>query len=557
MTKRITRRQAVLGVSSTLLLPAACSQNPIGPDEQPGGVFAHGVASGDPEPNSVVIWTRVSGSKGPVAVDWYVASDSAMLNVVAHGQFTTDAERDYTVKPVVDALEPGKSYFYQFVVNDTTSPLGQTKTLPVGHLDRLVLAVATCSNYPFGYFNAYEAIANDDEVDLVVHLGDYIYEYAALASYGSGTGRRIGRLHKPNGEIVSLRDYRTRHAQYKGDPQSIAMHARHPLVVIWDDHETANNPWMEGAENHQSSEGDWFARRAASIRAFYEWMPIRDPGPGGSRLRYWRHYKFGDLASLITLESRHTGRSEQITWGPHIDDLKNAAEAKEFYDNVIGAPHREMLSAQMQDFLRSELTESKNSGRRWRIIGNQSVMARRIAPKLNEPFFTELRSKLGRSGKDMLRDLVQVGNIEVPGDLDAWDGYPAAREGFYQIAKDAGVQDLLVISGDSHSYWANALYDADGASMGVELGSTGITSPRSLRVLGTEGLARWDKLVAATNKEVVWAEGRYRGFIRLDITHDGAHADFVTVTDVESRNYETRIVKTMDVESNNGMLRYL
>jgi alkaline phosphatase D len=286
-------------------------------------------------------------------------------------------------------------------------------------------------------------------------------------------------------------------------------------------------------------------------------MPIRDPGPGGSRLRYWRHYKFGDLASLITLESRHTGRSEQITWGPHIDDLKNAAEAKEFYDNVIGAPHREMLSAQMQDFLRSELTESKNSGRRWRIIGNQSVMARRIAPKLNEPFFTELRSKLGRSGKDMLRDLVQVGNIEVPGDLDAWDGYPAAREGFYQIAKDAGVQDLLVISGDSHSYWANALYDADGASMGVELGSTGITSPRSLRVLGTEGLARWDKLVAATNKEVVWAEGRYRGFIRLDITHDGAHADFVTVTDVESRNYETRIVKTMDVESNNGMLRYL
>jgi alkaline phosphatase D len=291
MTKRITRRQAVLGVSSTLLLPAACSQNPIGPDERTRGVFAHGVASGDPGPSSVVIWTRVSGSKEPVAVDWYVASDSAMLNVVAHGQFTTDAQRDYTVKPIVDGLEPGKTYFYQFVVNDTTSPLGQTKTLPVGHLERLVLAVASCSNYPFGYFNAYEVIANDEEIDLVVHLGDYIYEYAALASYGSSTGRRLGRKHKPGNETISLKDYRIRHAQYKGDPQSVAMHARHPLIVIWDDHESANNPWMEGAENHHSREGDWYARRAASVQAFYEWMPIRDPGPGGSRLRYWRQHR--------------------------------------------------------------------------------------------------------------------------------------------------------------------------------------------------------------------------------------------------------------------------
>jgi alkaline phosphatase D len=243
--------------------------------------------------------------------------------------------------------------------------------------------------------------------------------------------------------------------------------------------------------------------------------------------------------------------------GGNIDDIKNAAAAKEFYDNVIGAPDREMLSAEMQDFLRSELTESKNSGRRWRIIGNQSVMARRIAPKLNEPFFTDLRPKLGRSGKDMLRDLVRVGSIEVPGDLDAWDGYPAAREGFYQIAKDAGAQDLLVISGDSHSFWANALYDAGGTSMGAELGTTGITSPRSLSVLGSEGLARWDKLVAATNKEVVWAEGRYRGFIRLDITHDGAHADFVTITNIESRDYKKRVVKTMEIRHDNGTLRYV
>ena len=553
MTNKITRRQAVLGVSSTLLLPAACSQTATIPDS----IFAHGVASGDPEPNSVVIWTRVSGSKDPVAVDWYVARDSEMLDVVSHGQLTTNAQRDYTVKQVVDGLEPGKRYFYQFVVNGTTSTLGQTKTLPVGHLERLVIAVVTCSNFPFGYFNAYEVIANDDEVDLVVHLGDYIYEYRARGGYGGATGRRIGRNHQPGHETVSLEDYRIRHAQYKGERESIAMHARHPLIVIWDDHESADNPWMGGAENHQLNDGDWFARRAASKQAYYEWMPIRDPGHGRSLLQYWRHFKFGDLASLITLETRHTGRSKQYKWSGRLDDFAGVADAHAFYDDVVGAPDRNMLSAEMESFLETELAESARAGRRWRIIGNQSIMARVRYPELNEPFFEDLRNELHRSGRTRLDNVTRLGDLELPGDLDAWDGYPAARERFYQLGKDAGVRDLLVISGDSHSYWANALYDADGESMGVELGSTGITSPRNLLDLGLEGLARWDQLLAANNKEVVWVDGRYRGFIRLDITHDRVHADFVTVTNVETRNYETQIVHALDIESSNGTLRYV
>ncbi len=557
MGKKITRRQAVLGVSSALLLPAACSQNPGRPDQQPGNIFAHGVASGDPDSTSVVIWTRVSGARDPVAVDWYVATDAGLLDVVAHGQFTTSAQRDHTVKQVVGGLQPGKTYFYQFVVNDTTSPVGRTKTMPVGHLDRLVLAVVTCSNYAFGYFNAYEVIARDDQVDLVVHLGDYIYEHRARGGYGGATGRRIGRMHKPGHEIVSLDDYRMRHAQYKTDPGSLAMHARHPLIAIWDDHETANNPWMEGAKNHQLNEGDWFARRAASLQAYYEWLPVRDPGPDGSWERYWRHYKFGDLASLITLESRHTGRSQQITWDGRLDDFASAAEANAFYDNVVGAPDRNMLSAEMESFLKTELAESASAGRRWRIIGNQSVMARTRMPTLNEPFFENLRHELQLLDRNLLDNLTQLGNLELPGDLDSWDGYPAARERFYQFAKDTGVHDLLIISGDSHGYWANALYDAGGDSMGIELGSTGITSPRSLLALSAAGLARWDELVAATNKEIVWAEGRFRGFVRLDITHDGAHADFVTVTNVETREYETRIVHSVDIESVDGTLRYV
>lgn len=556
MAKKISRRQAVLGVSSTLLLPAACGRTPGRPDVQSDSIFAHGVASGDPDATSVVIWTRVSRSQAPISVDWYVATDREMLDVVSHGQVTTDAQRDYTVKQVVDGLLPGTAYFYQFVVNGETSPLGRTRTFPDGHLDRLVLAVVSCSNYAHGYFNAYEVIANDDEVDLVVHLGDYIYEHRARGGYGGATGRRIGRTHKPGTETVKLDDYRTRHAQYKADPESIAMHARHPLVVIWDDHESANNAWMGGAQNHQLNDGDWFERRAASMQAFYEWLPIRDPGPGGSWERYWRHFRFGDLASLITLESRHTGRSQQVRWKEHIGDFKNAADAHAFYDEVVGAADRNMLSAEMEDFLKIEFAESADSGRRWRMIGNQSIMARMYMPNLDEPFFELLSTQLGFVARGLLDDLTLIGRFGVPGDLDAWDGYPAARERFYQLAKNAGINDLLVLSGDSHSFWANALYDADGASMGVELGATGITSPRSLLSLGVNGLTRWDELIAANNKEVVWANGRHRGFIRLEITHDAVHADFVTVTDVESRDYRTRIIKTMDIEHNNGLLRY-
>ena len=553
--ENINRRQAVLGVSSTLLLPAACSHTPLGVDTD--SVFAHGVASGDPDATSLVIWTRVSGSTNPVAVDWYVAADAEMLNVVAHGQFTTDARRDYTVKPVVSGLQPGERYFYQFVANDIASPVGQTRTLPVGHLDRLVLAVASCSNYPFGWFNAYEVIANDDDVDMVVHLGDYIYEYRALGGYGAESGRRLGRMHKPGHEIVSLADYRRRHAQYKTDPGSKAMHGRHPIVVIWDDHESANNPWMEGAENHQSTEGDWPARRAASLQAYYEWMPIRDPGPGGTWEEYWRHYKFGDLASLITLESRHTGRNRQISWSGRLNDFANAAEARKFYDETVGAADRNMLSREMEQFLETEFAESITSRRRWRIIGNQSVMARRDIPDLDEPFFHELRRELGMLARGRLDDIARLGELGVPDDLDSWDGYPAARERFYQLAKDAGAGDLLVISGDSHSYWANALYDAEGQSMGVELGTTGITSPRSLLTFGIPGLTRFDELIARKNKEVVWADGRYRGFIRLDITHEGAHADYVTVTNVETRDYDVQIVHSLDIESSGGSLRYV
>ncbi|TDJ74568.1 MAG: alkaline phosphatase, partial [Proteobacteria bacterium] len=224
---------------------------------------------------------------------------------------------------------------------------------------------------------------------------------------------------------------------------------------------------------------------------------------------------------------------------------------------VIGAPDRSLLSSEMDQFLADELAESVRANRRWRIIGNQSVMARRIAPNLSDPFFATLRNDLDDDATNMLDRLTKLGNLDLPLDLDSWNGYPAARESFYRISRDAGARDLLVLAGDSHSHWQNALYDAAGESMGVELGAAGITSPRSLLDLGQDALRRFDELNAANNTEVAWTDGRYRGFIRLEIDHDGAHADFVTVTNIESRNYTTQIVHSVNIESRGGTLRYV
>ncbi|MEQ8206362.1 MAG: alkaline phosphatase D family protein, partial [Woeseia sp.] len=214
-------------------------------------------------------------------------------------------------------------------------------------------------------------------------------------------------------------------------------------------------------------------------------------------------------------------------------------------------------SDKMEQFLADELTESVGAQRQWRIIGNQSVMAKRTAPKLDEPYFAALRNTLDDGAKSMLDGLLKHGEFNLPLDLDSWNGYPGARESFYQISKEAGVRDLLVLAGDSHSFWQDELYDDAGTAMGVELGATGITSPRSLLDLGPDGLARFDELNAANNDEVVWTDGRHRGYIRLQIDHDRVHADFVSVSNVESREFDTEIVRSVDIESSDGTLRYV
>ena len=387
-------------------------------------IFQHGVASGDPLPDRVILWTRITPAtaKAAVTVTYVVASDAAMTQVVLRGSAKTNPARDYTVKVDAIGLRANTTYYYQFSGEGSASPIGRTKTLPAGPTSSLRMAVVSCSNHAYGYFNAYGRIAQRADLDLVMHLGDYIYEYGN-GQYGTA------RTTEPVNEIVSLSDYRLRHAQYKRDVDSQAMHRQHPLVAIWDDHETANNSNKTGAENHQpATEGDWNARVAVALQAYYEWMPVRPVDTTNPRKNN-RCYSYGDLADLIMLEERLNGRSEQLLTATHATPL-GAGFAQS--DPGYGDPARTMLGAEEEGWLADRL---RTTPARWKMLG-QGVM------------FAQLKG---------------VGAANAAGggfflNSDQWDGYQPARNRIYDVLKGDSthvpVDNVVVLTGDIHSSWA-------------------------------------------------------------------------------------------------------
>ena len=389
-----------------------------------GAVFEHGVASGDPLPDRVILWTRVTPdvAKAAVVATYVVATDPALTQVVLRGTAKTNPARDYTVKVDAIGLRPNTTYYYQFKSEGATSPVGRTKTLPVGPTSSLRMAVVSCSNHAYGYFNAYGRIAQRADLDLVMHLGDYLYEYGN-GQYGTA------RTTEPLNEIVTLADYRARHAQYKRDADSQAMHRQHPLVAIWDDHETANNSNKTGAENHQpATEGEWNTRVAMALQAYYEWMPVRPVDTTQPRKNN-RAYAYGDLADLIMLEERLNGRSEQLLTATHATPL-GAGFAQS--DPGYSDPTRTMLGMEEEAWLADRL---RTTPARWKMLG-QGVM------------FAQLKG---------------VGAANAAGggfflNSDQWDGYQPARNRIYDVLKgDAthpSVSNVVVLTGDIHSSWA-------------------------------------------------------------------------------------------------------
>ncbi|MEZ5734252.1 MAG: alkaline phosphatase D family protein [Novosphingobium sp.] len=534
------------------LLAHAEAENPV---------FRHGVASGDPDATSVVLWTRVTGS-GNVGVEWELSETPDFSEVLKSGRTTTGPERDHTVKLVADGLRPGGIYYYRFRSGDIASPVGRARTLPEGRLDRLGIALASCSNYPFGFFNAYEAIARDADVDFVLHTGDYIYEYGA-DEWGGDVARKIGRVHEPANEIVSLADYRQRHAQYKTDAGSRAMHAAHTLLACWDDHESANNPWTGGAQNHQpESEGDWKARRAASIRAYYEWLPVREPEwleqKGRSRMQFWRSYRFGDLATLCTLETRHTARAKQIDYMEYADAIASKEDALRFRREVLGEAGRRMLAPELEADLAAALTRSAQDGQPWRLIGNPMPIARTDVPDVVSlgilPDPADDTDAISAA-----KALAWKGKWNLPFYPDTWDGYPWARERLYDLSRKAGAGDLIFLTGDSHSFWANRLADAQGRPAGIELGTAGISSPGDFisSGFGPDVSRKLDEAFAEHIAEVLWTDNMHQGYVRIELERTRGQASFVAVDTVLSPSFRVETLRRFAFARKDGAVDYL
>jgi len=532
-------RRKVLFAAGTIAAAPALGASAL--PETPAQVrFEHGVASGDPLPDAVILWTRVSGLERGADIAWQIAQDDSFANVIAEGQVFTDAGRDYTVKVDVRGLKPDTAYVYRFLAGPIASPTGRTRTLPL-ETDKVVLAVVSCSLHPNGYFNAYRAIADLEHVDAVVHLGDYIYEYGAgLTDYGMGNGRMLMRIPEPPHEIVSLSDYRMRHAQYKRDEDLQAAHARAPWICVFDDHEICNNPWRDGAENHQPNEGDWSVRKAAALKAYSEWMPIRDPEPGRLREAIYRSFRFGKLAELVMLESRLLARTKQLDYAEDLTYIDGKPDKAAFRAR-LNAPDRELLGAEQRQWLQTTLSASVRDDVTWQVLGNQIVMARVNGPDIVKRLGPDTIGALRAVAPEKLRTQLDTftalfdGADPLPFNLDAWDGYPAERERLYAMIKTAGAR-TMVVSGDSHCAWANQLHDSAGQPVAVELGVTAISSP-------TRWLDSWlpDLQLAATlsdqNAEVLAADDAYNGFVRLTLTPDEMVGEWMAVSTITSRKF--------------------
>jgi len=509
------------GVGTGLEMTGALGFGVVEPAWASAGPFAYGVASGDPWPGSVVLWTRVTptpestpGSETGPAVDvaWEVAEDAAFTALVAGGTVKTGPWRDHTVKLVAGGLRPSATYFYRFVLDGRHSPVGRTRTAPApgSRPGGLRFGVVSCSNWQAGYFSAYRHLAARGDLDAVLHLGDYLYDYGP-GEYGYGPDNVDVRSHRPPHEMVSLYDYRRRHAQYKTDADLKALHAAAPWIATWDDHEAANDAYRSGAENHQpSTEGDWRARRTAAYRAYDEWMPVRLGASGaladGNRIH--RRLQFGRLADLSMLDLR-SYRSRQV-------------------GNQLGGvddPSRSITGDAQMAWLKDGLA---SSSAQWKLVGNPVM----IAPVVFPPLPREVARTVGdRTGP--------VPPEGVPYNVDQWDGYTADRHELFDHLADHGVDGVVFLTGDIHSAWANDLPADSGAypgsrSLATEFVCTSVTSNNLDDMTGsaprTTSLTV-EAAIQADNRHVRYLDFDSHGYSVLDVTAQRVQMDYYVIGD--------------------------
>lgn len=470
--------------------------------------FYHGVASGDPLQDRVIIWTRVTpvDSVAAIPVKWEMSQDESFRTVIRQDTTSALASRDYTVKVDVTDLAPGQQYFYRFITAGVSSIIGKTKTLSDESTDTVRLAVVSCANWEFGYFNAYARIA-EKNVDAVIHLGDYIYEYAT-GKYGN---KDSGRKNLPPHEIITLTDYRTRYSQYHLDEGLRKARQAHPFITVWDDHEVANDVYRSGAQNHQPEEGDFEARKAAAKKAYYEWIPIRE------NQKHYRSFQFGGLADLIMLDERLEGRVKPL------DSLS---------DPAYKTSYRTMLGEEQLLWFEKALGKRK----RWKIIGNQVMF-----------------SPLDQSAVNPAQGV----------NLDSWGGYPLERNRIADFIQDNAIKDVLFLAGDTHSSWAIEVINDSKTSarknrtfpFAVEFGTTSISSGNANEYASDAEVIKRENKFLETNPHVKYTNHRDHGYLLLTVTSGNAIGQWYTVRTLMKIDSAEKVDKQMEVVRGTSRIR--
>lgn len=562
MSEKISRRELIqksLFGFGALSLPVAFSGCNDGSDEESSEAqadFLHGVASGDPLQDKVILWTRLTpvDLSARLKVTWEVATDDQFKLNLKTGVVQTTKTDDFTVKVDATGLQADTIYYYRFHFGNKTSPVGQTKTLPVS-TNKVSFAVCSCSNYPAGYFYVYREIAKQS-VDVVIHLGDYIYEYGS-DGYATEDAEKLGRTlpSDNNKEIIKLDDYRKRYALYRQDKDLQAVHQRHPFIVIWDDHELANDTWRDGAENHQDNEGSFSDRKLAALQAYFEWMPIR-PVSNTDHLNIYRQFNFGSLVQLTMLDTRIIARDKQLEYKDYM--TASGLDAQKFQADLTDSK-RTLMGYTQRDWLVDKLKQSTAT---WNVIGQQVLMSKMWIPaellvslgqitsggtssdalaKMNAQITELVTLKLRLEQGDPTLTIQEKARVTtlVPYNLDAWDGYYAEREFVYDKLAEFN-KKIIVLAGDTHNAWTSYLYSQKGKYVGVELATSSVSSPGLEKYLSIP-LAQLQKFEFAFTTlidELTYCNLNQRGYLVVTLDDTQVQSDWIFVDSIKNAEYK-------------------
>ncbi|MBN6523623.1 alkaline phosphatase D family protein [Acinetobacter pittii] len=562
MSEKISRRELIqksLFGFGALSLPVAFTGCNDGSDEESSEIqadFLHGVASGDPLQDKVILWTRLTpvDLNARLRVTWEIATDDQFKQNLKTGTVQTTKTDDFTVKVDATGLQAGTTYYYRFRFGSKVSPVGQTKTLPVT-TNKVSFAVCSCSNYPAGYFYVYREMAKQN-VDVVIHLGDYIYEYGA-DGYATEDAAKLGRTlpSDSNKEIIKLDDYRKRYALYRQDKDLQTVHQRHPFIVVWDDHELANDTWREGAENHQSNEGPFLERKLAALQAYFEWMPIR-PVSNTDHLNIYRQFNFGSLVQLTMLDTRIIARDKQLEYTDYM--IASGLDAQKFQADLTD-PKRTLMGYTQRDWLVDKLKQSTAT---WNVIGQQVLMSKMWIPaellaslgqitsggtspdtlaKMNAQITELVTLKLRLEQGDPTLTVQEKARVTtlVPYNLDAWDGYYAEREFLYTKLAELN-KKIIVLAGDTHNAWTSYLYSQKGEYVGVELATSSVSSPGLEKYLSIPlaQLQQFEFAFTTLIDELAYCNLNQRGYLMVTLDDKQVLTDWIFVDSIKNAEYK-------------------